>query len=105
MSAVRLTRTISGTVPARPPRTGAKMTGRWGGRIFPLTEIVVAHHGVGCPQPRPLLGEVVAEFQERCVFFQHAHDFHFHFVAQGLALGSRKEQQSPLTPFVQNLNL
>lgn len=51
-----------------------------------LTKVVVAHHGVGCPQPGPLLGKVVAKFEERCVFLQHVHDLHFHFVAQRLAL-------------------
>lgn len=68
------------------------MTGRWVRRIVPLTKIIVVHHGVGRPQPGPLLGKVVAEFQKRCVFFQHAHDFHFHFIAQGLALWSKTEQ-------------
>lgn len=64
--------------------------GQAGGSTFSLTKVVVAHHGVGGPQPGPLLGEVVAEFQKRRVFLQHAHDLHFHFVAQGLALWSRK---------------
>lgn len=49
-------------------------------------EVVVVHHCVGCPQPGPLLGEVVAELEKRCIFFQHAYDLHLHFVAQGLAL-------------------
>lgn len=83
---------ISANAPAIPPRTGGKMTGRWGGSTCPLTKVVVVHHGVGRPQPGPLLGEVVAEFQKCCVFFQHAHDLHFHFVAQGLALWSRKNK-------------
>lgn len=51
-----------------------------------LTKVIVVHHGVGCPQPGPLLGKVVAKLQKRCVFLQHVHDLHFHFVAQGLAL-------------------
>lgn len=49
-------------------------------------KVVVVHHRVGRPQPGPLLGKVVAEFEKRCVLFQHAHNLHFHFVAQRLAL-------------------
>lgn len=49
-------------------------------------KVVVVHHGVGRSQPGSLLGEVVAEFEERSIFFQHAHNLHFHFVAQRLAL-------------------
>lgn len=80
------------------------MTGRWAGGSVPLTKVVVVHHGIGRPQPGPLLGEVVAELQKRRVFFQHAHDLHFHLVAQGLALWSRKNNGHTI-PFVQDLDL
>lgn len=69
-----------------PPRTGGKTTGRWAGSPAALTKVIVVHHRVGRPHPGPLLGEVVAEFEKRCVLFQHAHNLHFHFVAQRLAL-------------------
>lgn len=88
---------------APPPRTGGKTTGRWAGSPAALTKVIVVHHRVGRPHPGPLLGEVVAEFEKRCVLFQHAHNLHFHFVAQRLALWWRKEQHSPLIPSVQEL--
>jgi len=64
-----------------------------------LTKVVVVHHGVGCPQPGPLLGKVVAKFEECCVFLQHVHDLHFHFVAQRLALWffEKKKNKSVIT--------
>lgn len=76
----------SGVFPAISPPTGTKNDRRRLGGSGPLTKVVVVHHGVGRSQPRSLLGEVVAEFEERSVFFQHAHNLHFHFVAQRLAL-------------------
>lgn len=76
----------SGVFPAIPPMTGGKNDRRRVGCICPLTKVVVVHHRVGRPQPGPLLSEVVAEFEKCCIFFQHAHDLHFHLVAQGLAL-------------------
>lgn len=82
-------------------RTGGKATGRFLGSTFPLTKVVVVHHCVGRPQPGPLLGKVVAEFEKRCIFFQHVYYLHFHFVAQRLALWSRKEQESLPIPLVQ----
>ena len=76
----------SGVFPAMSPLTGTKNDRRRLGGLGPLTQVVVVHHGVGRSQPGSLLGEVVAEFEERSIFFQHAHNLHFHFVAQRLAL-------------------
>lgn len=105
-------RSISGIFPAIPPRTphpapqdGWENDSRWAGSPGLLTQVVVVHHGVGGPQPGPLLGKVVAELEKRCVLFQHAHNLHFHFVAQRLALWWRKEQQSPLTRLCRSSSL
>lgn len=50
------------------------------------TQVVVVHHGVGAAQAGALLGEMVAELQQRGVFLQNAGDLHLHLVAQRLAL-------------------
>jgi hypothetical protein len=52
---------------------------------------------------------VVAKFKKCCIFLQHAHDLHFYFVAQGLALWLKKKKhkkkpQSLFIPHVQCLN-
>lgn len=76
--------TVEFSLPSPP--TGTKNDRRRLGGLGPLTKVVVVHHGVGRRRAGSLLGEVVAEFEERSIFFQHAHNLHFHFVAQRLAL-------------------
>lgn len=59
----------------------------------PLTEVVVVHHGNGRAEPGPLLGETVPKLQQGGVFFQYARNFHFDFVAQGLALWKERTEK------------
>lgn len=47
---------------------------------FP-TKVIVVHHGVGASETWALLGEMVAELQQRGVFLQHACYLHLHLIA------------------------
>lgn len=60
------------------------------------TQVVVVHHGVGAAQARALLGEVIAELQQRGVFLQNAGYLHLHLVAQRLALEETRTAMSGL---------